>query len=131
MTLNYHLRIAPSTYLVELEDKGASVFANRNIGPGELIEVCPALVFTEKEARRLMKTDLSRYLFNWGKNKAALALGHGSLYNHSCRPNARCIFDKGRQFIIYQSIDHILQDHEITINYQDIHGEAGDTSWDR
>ncbi|MBS3148208.1 SET domain-containing protein-lysine N-methyltransferase [Candidatus Woesearchaeota archaeon] len=129
MTLNYHLRIAPCTYLVELENRGAAVFANKNIGPGELIEVCPALIFPEKEAKRLIKTDLSQYLFNWGKDKAALALGYGSLYNHSCKPNARCTFDKRRKFIIYQSIDHILQDHEIMINYDDIHGECGDTSW--
>ena len=46
----------------------------------------------------------------------ALALGYGSLYNHSYNPNAR-YDDVGRQIKEYSALRDIQRGEEITINY--------------
>ena len=43
----------------------------------------------EEYAKGLAETVLKDYCFNWAEGKVALALGYGSIYNHSYRPNAR------------------------------------------
>ncbi|HJN65554.1 MAG TPA: SET domain-containing protein-lysine N-methyltransferase, partial [Pirellulales bacterium] len=52
----------------------------------------------------------------WGKRTVALALGYGSLYNHSYNPNAR--YDDARgQIKVFTAICDITEGTEITINY--------------
>ena len=46
----------------------------------------------------------------------ALALGHGSLYNHSFRPNAR-YDDVGPQTKEFTAMRDIAPGQEITVNY--------------
>ncbi len=59
---------------------------------------------------------LSEYVFAWGKKTVALALGYGSLYNHSYKPNAR-YEDDGQQTKVYIAIKAISAGEEVTINY--------------
>src|SRR3954470_15159998 len=70
--------------------RGRGVFAARRFEPGETIEVCPVIALSEADARTLDGTGLYDYYFGWGKDgkQAAIALGYGSLYNHSPSPNA-------------------------------------------
>ncbi len=72
------------------EGRGRGVFAARRFEPGETIEVCPVLTLSEADARTLDGTALYDYYFGWGEGgrAAAIALGYGSLYNHSFAPNA-------------------------------------------
>ena len=51
----------------------------------------------------------------------ALALGFGSLYNHSYRPNAR-YDDVGRQAKAFTALRDIAAGEEVTVNYN---GEPG------
>src|SRR4051794_2666299 len=70
--------------------KGRGVFASSPIRKGELIERVPVLVLTIDEYYDgICTTTLAHYCFNWREGTVALALGYGSLYNHSYRPNAR------------------------------------------
>jgi SET domain-containing protein len=72
------------------EGRGRGVFSTRRFECGETIEVCPVIALSEADARTLDGTGLYDYYFGWGKDgkAAAIALGYGSLYNHSPSPNA-------------------------------------------
>ncbi len=101
----------------QIKGKGRGVFARRAIAKGETIESVPVLVMTSDEfAEGLANTPLKDYCFRWGTDKVALALGYGSLYNHSYRPNAR-YDDVGRQTKAFVAIREIAEGEEITINY--------------
>src|SRR3954466_229701 len=67
---------------------------------------------------------LSHYHFAWGKGTGALALGYGSLYNHSYRPNAR-YWDVGPQTKEFTALRDIEPGEEITVNYN---AEPDDTT---
>jgi uncharacterized protein len=100
-----------------IRSKGRGVFARRPISKGEMIERVPVLVMTEEEfAEGLAQTPLKDYCFSWGIDRVALALGYGSLYNHSYKPNAR-YDDVGPRTKAFVALRPIAQGEEITINY--------------
>ncbi|MCA9064161.1 MAG: SET domain-containing protein-lysine N-methyltransferase [Planctomycetaceae bacterium] len=110
----------PRSELLEVKwtpGKGRGVFARKPISCGTVFEVVPVLVIPEKE---VLDTDgssfLADYVFEWKKGKVALALGFGSLYNHSFTPNAR-YDDHGRQTKSFRALRDIAAGEEITINY--------------
>ncbi|WP_231592462.1 SET domain-containing protein [Methanosarcina sp. Kolksee] len=99
--------------------KGRGVFAQRNFKKGEVIETCPVIVLPAEEIDSLELTQLYNYYFAWGSDSkdAAIALGYGSLYNHSYNPNARYYKDFDNSLLKYVCIRDIQEDEEITINY--------------
>ena len=99
--------------------KGRGVFAQRNFKRGEVIETCPVIVLPPEEIDSLELTQLYNYYFSWGPDSkdAAIALGYGSLYNHSYSPNARYYKDFENSLLRYICIRDIQKDEEITINY--------------
>lgn len=103
----------------ESKGKGRGVFAVRNIPGKSCIEVCPILVLSPKDRKWIEKTKLYNYDFEWGrdKKKAAIALGCGSLYNHSDDPNAEWIGDAKTGTMTFYSLRAIKKDEEITFNY--------------
>ncbi len=103
--------------------KGRGVFARRLICNGEVIERVPVLVLPIGESRTASgPTPMSDYCFDWGRGTVAVALGYGSLYNHSYQPNAR--YDDGSgQTKVFMAIRDIAQGEEIVVNYN---GEPGD-----
>jgi SET domain-containing protein len=108
-----------------IKGKGRGVFARRAIREGEVIERVPVLVLKREEIRDSDGwTGLAEYCFLWGEKTVALALGYGSLYNHSFEPNAR-YDDLGGQVKLYTAIRAIEAGDEITINYN---GEPDDRS---
>ncbi len=104
--------------------KGRGVFANRAFAAGERVEWLPVLVIPQEQLRHLDRTVLRDYYFAWGPSgrDGALALGFGSLYNHSYQPNARFEIcgDEAVALVALRAID---RDEEITVNY---HGEPAD-----
>lgn len=128
--------IQPSAY-IEVKftsNKGRGVFARKHIPAGTEFEKVPVLVLPEEEALSGEAGEvLADYVFEWGEGTVALALGFGSIYNHSYRPNAR--YDDCRKMTkIYTALVDIEAGEEITINYNghedgteyvgfDVHGE--------
>jgi uncharacterized protein len=94
--------------------KGRGVFARRRIRKGEIIERVPVIVLPAEESES--GPVLSNYCFAWGKGTVALALGYGSLYNHSYRPNAR-YDDVGPRTKEFTALRDIEPGEEITVNY--------------
>ncbi len=99
------------------QGKGLGVFARRPVRKGEVIERVPVLIMgAEEYAGGVDESLLARYVFHWGEGQIALALGYGSLYNHSYRPNAR-YNDVGPQTKAFQALRDIAPGEEVTVNY--------------
>ena len=97
--------------------KGRGVFAVRDIARDAQIERVPVIVIpTQDVYSDEGDGKLSEYVFEWGANTVALALGYGSLYNHSSNANAR-YEDDGQQTKVYIAVRRIKAGEEITINY--------------
>ncbi|MGE8078970.1 SET domain-containing protein [Peribacillus loiseleuriae] len=95
---------------------GRGIFANRNIKNDELIEEAPVIVIPKKEWKLMRDSVLLNYVFWWEEDKA-LALGYGSLYNHSYTPNAGYITNIKKQSIDFYARKDIHKGEEIMINY--------------
>jgi uncharacterized protein len=104
-------------YLRSSRIHGIGVFAAAECRLGALLEVSPVLVVCPKHVPALQPTSLYRYFFSWPPAAVALALGYGSLYNHSYQPTARFKMDIEQGVIVFTAIQPISQNQEITINY--------------
>ncbi len=93
------------------------VFAGRDIEPGEIIEICPVLLFPKQELQFIDQTILYDYYFDWNEELYAICLGYGSLYNHSYTPNAEYDMDFEGLTIDFECIRPIKAGEEITVNY--------------
>lgn len=109
----------PKIYILQSSLEGLGVFAAEDISGGELIEEVPVILIPEEQISDLAKTKLIDYFFAWGEmlEQAAIALGYGSLYNHSYEPNAKFIENYDQNTISYIAIKKIKKDEEILINY--------------
>ena len=96
---------------------GRGVFALKDFQPGEVIEVCPVLVLSAEDTRVLDKTEVYNYYYSWQDGGSALALGYGSLYNHSYTPNAVREKDFKNDQIVIRAHTPIRKGEEITHNY--------------
>ena len=101
---------------------GTGVFATRRFEAGEVIERCPVLVLSGTDADAVVDTVLGNYVYEW-ETGYALALGYGSLYNHSHQPSARYEMDYEADEIHVVARRRIPGDEEITISYN---GDADD-----
>src|ERR1035437_1012166 len=70
---------------------GRGVYARRDIKKDEIIEKCPVIEVPKHDMANLSESFLVTYFFYFGKNKErlAVALGFGSIYNHTHKPNAK------------------------------------------
>lgn len=107
LTQSEHLEVR------RIPGKGRGVFAREAISKGTVIEIVPLLVVKQED---ILCSTLMDYVYCWTENTVALALGYGSLYNHSYKPNAR-YDDLGQQRKSFTAIRDIAAGEEITINY--------------
>ena len=124
--------IVPSEfiYLRRTREKGYGVYARRPIPARTMIEEFPVLVVPTTDLFHEHGTSLlANYAFAWSRGKVAIALGFGSLYNHSYDPNARYDDLPPRKKKI-TAIRDIEQDEEITINYNGDPDDAGPVGFD-
>ena len=106
-------------YIADSLDKGRGVYTDKRIDRDTVIERCPVLEIPASEVDIIAPTVLYNYYFCWGKHQkmGAIALGFGSIYNHSFTPNAIYIPRLEDKVIEFVSIKKILANDEITINY--------------
>lgn len=93
--------------------KGRGVYADELVAKGDQIEVCQLVVLNLNEVGK----KLEGYVFGLSKQKVALALGNGSLYNHSDNPNAFCSIDTQNKILFIEALSSIKKGQEITIDY--------------
>ena len=99
--------------------RGRGVFATHPISCNELIESCPVIAFEPKYKAAFEATPLYDYLYGWSDDcrEVAIALGYGSLYNHSDEPNAVYHTNRSRHAIDFIATKVIAVGEEITISY--------------
>ena len=103
------------------KNKGRGVFAARDFSEGDLIETCDVIECPEQDTALIDKTFLYNYYFNWGpkRNKVAIALGYGSLYNHSYEPNAVYTKDFEKNLLTFECLKPIQKGEEVLVHYRD------------
>jgi uncharacterized protein len=108
--------------IVEFPNKGRGVVADGAFAAGQTIERCPVIAIPASEAPLIRDTRLAHYYFEWGDDckQAAIALGYGSLYNHSYSPNARYEFREAEEYLEFIALRNIAVGEEITINYNNL-----------
>lgn len=110
--------------------KGLGVFALKDFKDGEIIEICPVLIFDTKGRKNLEKTLLSHYVYPWRSTRgAALVFGYGSIYNHSYFPNADWKQNFKTNSMVYRAIKNIKKGEEITVNYNGEPDEQTPIDW--
>lgn len=111
---------AVSVFMVKIKKTrkyGRGIFASEDIKKGQAVEVSPLLVFkSKKDLKRLMKTDLCRYLYDF-KGKQALALGIGSLFNHSSSANVDWKVLHKEEKILFWASENIKKGQQLFIDY--------------
>lgn len=105
-------------------DRG--VFANQMIAKSEVIETCPIIEIPKEELESIEKTNFINYIYFYGpkKEKILLALGFGSIYNHSYSPNATYKIFHKKRIIEFSALKNIQSGDEITVNYNQESPEA-------
>jgi SET domain-containing protein len=98
---------------------GRGVFAARRFREGELVERCPILRVSARDRALLERTGLRGYVYQRRRGAGAIALGLGSLYNHSAEPNAECELDLDDESLVIRARCAIVAGAEVTISYGD------------
>ncbi len=121
----------PGLFITHSEGRGRGVFSAREIGESDLIEVCPIILIPAKQLPLIDQTVLHDYYFLWPKpeGSACIALGYGSIYNHSFQPNAKIVMDLEKQEIEIQCVKTIEAGTEIFIDYTDGEGQGSGRLW--
>ncbi len=109
----------PKLYVnVVNEIKWRGVFAAEMIKKGELIEECQIILLPSSQTEYIDQTLLREYRFGRGEQvDVAIALGNGSLYNHSSLPNAMYIKNLETNTLMIRSLCEIKKDEEICFDY--------------
>jgi SET domain-containing protein len=98
---------------------GRGVYAKCDIKKGEIIERCPIIEVSKHDTSNLKESILVTYFFYFGKNKEriAIALGFGSIYNHTDKPNVIYKIKPKEKVIDFIALTDIKKDEELTFNY--------------
>jgi SET domain-containing protein len=95
---------------------GRGVRAAVDIAAGATVEICPVVVVPADQVEHLDRTALYDHYYRFGAD-AAVALGCGSLYNHSPAPNARYDADVTAGVIRIVAVADITAGDEVLVDY--------------
>jgi len=101
----------------EIGNIGLGVFATQDYHADDIIEDCHIIALSELDKNKIDETHIYNYYYSWGDNEAAIALGNGSLYNHSYTPNAKYVKLYNKKIIRFIAIKNIHAGEEIRTNY--------------
>jgi SET domain-containing protein len=107
---------------IEVRDSnihGKGVFAKQFIKRGEILEECHYIKLQENDYNKV-DIELRKYIFAWPiytNDSMVIALGYGSIYNHSKKNNATWKTDLDKNCFIFYAIKDIKMDEEIFIDY--------------
>ena len=101
------------TKINDIEQFG--IFAKTDIPENILIDVCRILPIHRDIIFASDEDIITDYWFNYNNRFVCIALGNGSLFNHSDKNNTAHYFDDYLMFIY--TIKNIKQNEELTFNY--------------
>ena len=108
----------PSLYVASTDGAGRGVFTSAPVPKGSVIELAPVILLSATDRQRIHQTRLHDYYYTWDGDRAAIALGYGSLYNHADRANAEFELDYAGQCIRFTALRDIAAGEEITTDYR-------------
>lgn len=115
----------------QIPNAGRGVYAQDNIKKDEIIERCPVIEIPISDESNVKEGILITYFYYSGKNKQkiALALGFGSIYNHTYQPNAVYKIREAQGVIDFIALKNIKKDEEITVNYKGKNSKNNNPLW--
>ena len=105
------------------ETKGKGAFARKDIEKDTVIDIANVVLITNKDYRRIKKTQLYNYCYIWEDPKHkpafknAITLSISQFINHSYVPNLQYLYDYKNKAIEYITIQDIKKGEEFTVNY--------------
>jgi hypothetical protein len=120
---------------VEIRDtetpKRRGVFALQSFQSGEIVEICPVIVF--QCPYDLLPKELQDYVFDWSdldvnapKDMQAIAMGYGGMYNGDNPANLRyeAVIEGVQLLQQFVAVRNINAGEELTVNYSGKRGAA-------
>ena len=108
----------PGLYYAPSGKHRYGMYCTEDIQKESVIEICPIIIIPGEQAREIVRGYvLYEYYFEWKRDAIAIALGYGSLYNHSPKPNAVFEPDYKGQYIIFKALADIPAGQEILVDY--------------
>lgn len=116
------MKLLPSTKIYvsasKIKNAGRGVFASQDIKKDEVIEICPFIEVLVDDVFNLRESILASYYFSFEDvNLLYIALGFGSIYNHSYTPNATYKYILKDKILEFKSLKDIKKNEEIAVNY--------------
>ncbi len=125
----------PRLWNVEIRDtdspRGRGVFALQSFQSGEVVEICPVIVF--QCPHDLLPKELQEYVFEWSdldikaqKEMQALAIGYGGMYNGDNPANMRyeAVVEGAQLLQRFAAVRNINAGEELTVHYSGKCGAA-------
>ncbi|THH39715.1 SET domain-containing protein-lysine N-methyltransferase [Neolewinella litorea] len=107
----------PFLYIRQSPLGGRGVFTSEAITGGTVVELAPVVVVSPEDRKIIHGTGLHDYYFVWDGDGAAIALGYGSLYNHSTTPNLDFEMDYDFEQVRFTARRDIAPGEELLIDY--------------
>lgn len=118
----------PGLYFAPSDKHRLGIFCTEDITRASVIEICPVLILEADYAENIIAGHpLYGYYFEWMEHEKVLALGYGSLYNHSAHPNTSFETDYAHEHIIFRATRDIAAGEEILVDYHE--GIPGKPLW--
>jgi SET domain-containing protein len=105
------------TYIKRLKGKGWAAFCAKPIRKGAVFHICPLLTLSGPEAKRVARSNLEPYWYEWGTRGRAIALGLGCILNHSDQPNCSYRISKKNRTFSFYALRNIPAHEELTHDY--------------
>jgi SET domain-containing protein len=105
------------TYVKRVRGKGWGAFCPKRIPKGTVFNVTTLLVLPASEAKQMSGSSLEAYWYEFGSRGRALALGLGSIMNHSDEPNCSYHFSKKKRTLRFYALRDIPPHEELTHDY--------------
>jgi len=100
----------------EVVGKGRGVFATQRLEIGRIVEIAPTVVLSPEDTLQVLKTKLKTYVYVDVDDRAVIALGYASLYNHSNTPNCAFVLDDSTIVMVARKVIEVGE--ELTIDYE-------------
>ncbi len=106
-------------YVMNTEQYGRAVFAQRDMLIGEVVMYCEVLPLSEKDTPVVNSTDLQWYTFTYNDKQDCLVLGDGEIFNHDDSPSVsyELISLNNRPMMIFRMIADVKKDNQLFIDY--------------
>jgi uncharacterized protein len=115
------------TFVADSPLGGRGVFATEAIDAGEDVEVCPVIVIAADQIDALNNTNLADHWYGWGDDgDAAIAMGHGSFYNHADEPTCEYVVHPVLDALVIRAVRPVAAGEELTIDYT---GDGANQLW--